>query len=54
MAHVKIRNRKTGGVWLCPEGVVDVYLGNGWQKAAESAEPTDETPAVAARTKKES
>lgn len=53
MAHVKIRNRKTGGVWLCPEGVLDEYLGNGWQKAAESAEPTDEQPAVRADDKKE-
>lgn len=40
--HVKLRNRKTGGVWLCPAGVVDHYLANGWQKAAEGAEPTND------------
>lgn len=46
MSHVKIRNRKTGGVWMCPEGAVDHYLENGWQKAAESAETTEEVAAV--------
>lgn len=40
--HVKIRNRKTGGVWECPAGVLDEYLADGWQKAAESAELTND------------
>lgn len=53
MAHVKIRNRKTGGVWLCPERVVEHFLSNGWIKAAESADTTDEQPAAAARKSKE-
>ena len=48
--HVKIRNRKTGGVWDCPAGVLDEYLANGWQKAAASAELTNDPAAVSANT----
>lgn len=49
--HVKIRNRKTGGVWECPVAVLDHYLENGWQKAADSAEPTNAASAQAATSK---
>lgn len=49
--HVKIRNRKTGGVWECPAKVVDEFLSNGWQKAAESAEPTNEASTQVAPSK---
>lgn len=54
MAHVKIRNRNTGGVWLCPAEAVEDWLAMpGWTKAAESAETTDEQPVAAATTPKE-
>lgn len=55
MGHVKIRNRKTGGVWECPEDALEAVLdsdnphfGTGWVRAAESAETTEEKTAVAA------
>lgn len=51
--HVLLRNRTTKGLWLCPERLVDHYLGNGWMKAAKTAEPDVEQPTAAARNLKE-
>lgn len=50
-SHVKIRNRKTGGVWLCPAASLDAYLADGWQKAADSADPTNEASTQVAPSK---
>lgn len=51
MSHVLLKNRKTGGVWLCPEDAVEGWKSLGWADAAKSDTPTDEAPAVASTTK---
>ncbi len=42
MAHVLLKNKKTGGVWLCPEEAADGWKNLGWEPAPKNAVPTAE------------
>lgn len=51
MGHTLIRNRTTGAVWPCPDGVLeaaldsdDPFLGSSWVRAGKDAEPSAEQP----------
>lgn len=53
MAHVKIHNPATGGVWECPESAVKWHLDAGWKKGDLPGQSKKEKPSASDTTTKE-